>query len=243
MSTGDEPITCRATAWYHKRRIAMLVLVFGLMIAFIYDWQIRYPRLREAQETFIRLNKEQGIVKVDSAAFEKGTEAYAAMAKEKGWPEKPDLHKNYDFAINWEQPGFALLCAVGGCMLLFHYIRTVRGALKADATSFSTTEGQHVPFASAVRIDRRKWEHKGLAYVFYKDDKGQEKRAIIDDLIFGGADKVLTRLLANFNGDIIDLEKTEEEESPAGTAAEKSDPEPKGTPSPVSPGVPEGDQS
>jgi hypothetical protein len=242
MSTGDDIITCRATAWYHKRRIAMLILIFGLMIAFIYDWQIRYPRLREAQTEFLRQNREKGI-KDNTAAFADGTEEYAAMAKQKGWPEKPDLHKNYDFAITWEQPGFALLCAVAGVIMLFHYIRTCRGALTADATSFSTTDGHHVPFASATRIDRRKWEHKGLAYVYYTDDKGREKRAVIDDLVFGGAVKVLDRLVANFKGDIIDLEKTEEESAAAAEPDKKEPPAETASVAPASSGAAEGDHS
>jgi hypothetical protein len=93
--------------------------------------------------------------------------------------------------------------------MLFFYIRTVRGSLTADANSFTTADGQHVPFDSAFRIDRRKWDHKGLAYVYYRDAKGSEKRAVIDDLIFGGAAKVLERLQANFKGDVVDLEKKE----------------------------------
>jgi hypothetical protein len=207
MSTEAEPIICRATPWYHKRRIAMLLLVFGFMIAFIYDWLVRYPREREAQAAFRQCNVEQGL----DINSEKGTDAYTAMAKEKGWPEKPDQHKNYDYAIKWEQPAMAGLTGVAGFIMLFFYIRTVRGALTADAVSFSTADGQHVPFASAFRIDRRKWDHKGLAYVFYKNDKGEEKRAVIDDLIFGGAVKVLDRLQENFKGEIVDLEKSTDE--------------------------------
>ena len=81
-------------------------------------------------------------------------------------------------------------------------------------TDFLHRDGQHVPlFASAFRIDRRKWDHKGLAYVYYKDANDREKRAVIDDLIFGGAVKVLERLEANFKGDVIDLEKKEEPEA------------------------------
>jgi hypothetical protein len=103
--------------------------------------------------------------------------------------------------------------------MLYFYIRTTRGSLRADATSFSTPDGQHVPFASAFRIDRRKWDHKGLACVFYKDASGKERRAVIDDLIFGGAVRVLDRLTANFKGEVIDLEKPE---ATAATDAAKS---------------------
>lgn len=195
MIPEAEPIVCRVTPWYHKRRVAMLVLIFGFSIYFFYDWKVGYPLKREAAETMVQLEKE-------NRAGE-----YDAIAKEKGWPSKaPDTTKNWDYAVK-EQLFFACLTAGIGMAMLYFYIRTVRGTLSADATSFSTSEGHHVPFASAFRIDRRKWDHKGLAYVFYKDAQGRDRRAVIDDLIFGGAVKVLDRLQANFTGEVIDLEK------------------------------------
>ena len=220
MSTGSEPIICHSTRWYHIRRIPMLALVFGYCIWFIYDWQVGYPKARDGQTELKRLMEVKGKDKVAEAEAE-----YAVIAKEKGWPEKVDVTKNYDWLIKWEQPGFAILTGVGGLLMLYFYIRTTRGSLRADETSFTTADGQHVSFASAFRIDRRKWDHKGLAYVYYKDAKGAEKRAVIDDLVFGGAVKVLERLQANFQGEVIDLEKkaapaAEEEPSKSPAAAE-----------------------
>jgi hypothetical protein len=211
MSNEADPVICRATPWYHKRRLAMLVLVFGFSAYFFYDWKIGYPRKREISETFARMKAE-------------GKEAeYAKLAEEKGWPRNPEEKKpdQWDYSIR-EQLVCGILAAVGGAIMLWFYIRTVRGSLSADAVSFSTADGQHVPFASAFRIDRRKWDHKGLAYVYYKDANGREKRAVIDDLIFGGADKVLARLEANFKGEIVDLEKKEASPGEPDTAASES---------------------
>jgi hypothetical protein len=214
MNTESDPIVCRVTPWYHKRRVAMMVLLFGFSAYFFYDWKIGYPQERDAA---VRLKELQ----------EQKREAdYAAEAAAKGWKAKPDLGKNWDYAIT-EQLVCALLAAAGGVLMLVFYIRTVRGSLRADATSFTTVNGQHVPFASAFRIDRRKWDHKGLAYVYYKDEKGSEKRAVIDDLIFGGAARVLERLEANFKGEVIDLEK---KEPPAAEPAGSSDKEKEASP-------------
>ena len=216
MSTPSETITCYSTPWYHKRRIAMLLLVFGFSIAFFYDWHSRYPKHQQAQAEYNRLVTEKG--------EKDGSAAYATVAAEKDWPEKPDLHKDYDYAIK-EQLVFGILTAVAGCVMLYFYIRTTRGTLTADADSFRTAAGQHVLFASAFRIDRRKWDHKGLAYVFYNDSTGKERRAVIDDLIFSGAVKVLDRLQANFQGEVIDLVKEPKAEAPvAEKAAEEAEP-------------------
>jgi len=221
---ASELIVCRSTPWYHKRRIAMLLLVFGFSIAFFYDWSIRYPKHREAQAENKRLIEEKGETE--------GAAAYAKVAEERDWPGKPDLSKDYDYAIK-EQLFFGILTAVCGAVMLYFYIRTTRGTLTADADSFTTSSGRRVPFASAFRIDRRKWDHKGLAYVFYRDGDGREQRAVIDDLIYGGAVKVLDRLSANFKGEVIDLAKTAEPgtteqiapEDSGGTPAESAAPE------------------
>ena len=57
------------------------------------------------------------------------------------------------------------------------------------------------------RVDKRKWKHKGLAAIFYRDEQGNEKKAVIDDLKYSGADQVLDRLLGRFSGEVIDLDE------------------------------------
>jgi hypothetical protein len=53
--------------------------------------------------------------------------------------------------------------------------------------------------------DKRKWDNKGLAYAWYQTEPGgREKRVVIDDLKFGGADRVLERLLGAFKGELIE---------------------------------------
>jgi hypothetical protein len=43
-----------------------------------------------------------------------------------------------------------------------------------------------------------------LAYVYFRDDSGRERRAIIDDLKYEGADRVLARLMKHFKGEVLD---------------------------------------
>jgi hypothetical protein len=54
-------------------------------------------------------------------------------------------------------------------------------------------------------VDKRKWDNKGLAYAWHQTEpSGREKRVVIDDLKFGGADRVLERLLGAFKGELIE---------------------------------------
>jgi hypothetical protein len=68
-----------------------------------------------------------------------------------------------------------------------------------------TPGGLKVAFADVFRVDKRKWDKQGLAYAWYKTGgESREKKAVIDDLMYGGADQVLTRLLGRFNGELIE---------------------------------------
>jgi len=73
-----------------------------------------------------------------------------------------------------------------------------------------------VNHADAFRIDKRKWDQKALAYVFYREGgEGPIRKAIIDDLKYAQAGQVLEGLLANFHGELI--EKQAEAQEPAQT--------------------------
>jgi hypothetical protein len=97
-----------------------------------------------------------------------------------------------------------------GLAVLGTMIVNRKRVLRADAAAFFTPKGERVPFASAFRVDQRKWDNKGLAYVYYRDEAEKERRATIDDLKFGGADAIRKRLLENFDGDLVErLARTE----------------------------------
>ena len=218
-ATASDPIVCRVTAWYHKRRVAMIVLLLGLAIAFFYDWKIGYPKKRALYEVYwpeyVRL-----------VQTEKKTADWFAMAREKGWPEKPH-EEDWDYKIK-EQLVFGILTGTAGAIMLGFYLVNSRRTLTADADSFTPPDGRRVPFASAFRLDKRKWDNKGLAYVTWRDADGADRRAVIDCLVFGDpAIRVLERLEANFHGDIIDVVREPKEaaaaEEETGGAADAAD--------------------
>jgi len=101
-----------------------------------------------------------------------------------------------------------ILVAVLGWVILH-----VPRRLRADGVSFTPPGGKTVRFEDVFRLDLRKWDNKGLAYAFYREGGvGGEKRATIDDLKFGGADRVLARLMDVFEGEIIEKVEVPDEE-------------------------------
>ena len=214
MSDASEVIICRTTPWYSKRRLLMSAMLIGFGSYFFYDWKVGYPAAAV---------KYQEYWPVYEAAEKAGDiKPYAQQAAAKGWPEKP-AKKNWDYKIK-EQFYWGLGTTLAGVGMLGAFLVNRKKTLTADTASFTTPGGVRVPFSAAVKVDKRKWDNKGLAYVYWKDGD-KERKAVIDDLVFDRAVRVLDRLLENFRGELIELEKEEKptEENPETAPAANSE--------------------
>jgi len=140
---------------------------------------------------------------------------FAGYAAELGFDSKDNkYHSRKDIA---EQLVIAGICGGGAVLALIFLVTSRNRVLRADGEAMIMPDGKRVPFAAAYRIDKRKWDNKGLAYVHYREG-GAEKKAVIDDLKFVGAGKVLERLLGGFQGELVERggDSDETEPEPAG---------------------------
>ena len=220
------PIVCTTTPWYSKRMGLMTLMIFAFGCWFLYDALVGYPKKVEVykeHEAIVELEEKYAELK------EQGNlEAYAEFAAERGaGPEEPptwrsiaaerdvplDLKETNEGDITeqkyWAGGAFLVASIVAGFFLINRSKK-----ISADANSFTTPGGTTIPFDSVFRIDKRKWKYKGLAYAHYTDSAGKKQKAALDDLKYGGTDKILDRLLANFSGELIDRVE-DEEEAPA----------------------------
>ncbi len=118
---------------------------------------------------------------------------WAGFAFERGWGSKaPKYHTQRDIV---EQFVIGGACLAGALIAIVLLLRNRTRTLTADGESFTTGKGVRVPFESVYRIDKRKWDNKGLAYVWYRGEG--ESKTVIDDLKYEGASDILDRLLAN----------------------------------------------
>ncbi|MFN0076497.1 MAG: hypothetical protein ACKVY0_08485 [Prosthecobacter sp.] len=221
------PIVCHVTRWYFRRMgmLAGLLLVFGLL--FLYDGVRGYPQsvalaqkkawfTTEFLPSFDTAKKEgrleQWIGDAKAKGLPTGTDGepprWVSYAAQNGWAEDPKLYSDREIA---EQFWFAYGCMTGAVIVGIILLLNRRKVLRGEADHWVTHEGVAIPYADVFRVDKRKWEHKGLAYAWYRLNGGAEKRAVIDDLKFGGADQILERLLSRFSGELI--EKISEPES------------------------------
>ncbi len=238
--TLEETIICRVTPWFYRRMgiMALMFLFFGLY--FCYDGWRGYPeenKVAEKKEWF-----EQIVQKGYDAAKKEGAESlktWMTQAKAEGWVsdlESPPRWDAYAAERNWSsEPKKHSTDAIeqqyywGGAMILGTLYCVGSMLLSRNKTFIGKPDhmvmpdGKQVRFADVFKVDKRKWDNKGLAYAYYRTSEGgAEQKAVIDDLKFDGAGKVLDGLLAQFSGELIEKLPDEEESAPEDTETKES---------------------
>jgi len=196
-------IVCPTTPWYMRRMLLMAGMLAAFAGWFYKDYRWGYP-----EKAAIFAEYQEIMTQPDGLA------QWEKRAAEKKWPQQPDEITPDKIG---EQGKFAVGLGLAALAVLVTFLINRGKKLTADATSF-TPPGHRtpIPFAAVTRIDKTRWKHKGLAYAYFKDPAGSERKAVIDDLKYAGADRVLQRLETTFGGEIIDV--AEEPPSPGADA-------------------------
>jgi len=141
-------------------------------------------------------------------------EEYAAARK---WDASPIEHP-MDAGKIREQFYAAGVTGVLICIALFILLRTIGRSISADNEALYTHDGRRIAYADMVRIDKRKWDTKGIALIYYNEG-GQERKAKIDGMVFGQfkeedgapAERLFNYVMERFRGEVI--EYIDEDES------------------------------
>lgn len=230
--TEKEVIECHVTPWYFRRMgmLGAMLLVFAAL--FLYDGKWGYPAKNKKAEVKERFEEE--VLKGYDKAQKSGTlDQWRAEMKSKSWPvddngeppkwigyaaehgidEKPHKYSDREIAEQfWWGGGMLVASLIVGALVLMNRGKVLRGF----PDRFISPDGVEVPFASVFKVDKRKWENKGLAAIHFKDAGGAEKKATLDCLKFDeqGVESVMKRLLAKFSGELIEkVEEPDEDEA------------------------------
>lgn len=238
----NEPIVCRVTPWYYRRMGLLAAMLLGMGAYFFYDGRIGYPKENEAaakkawfeREVIGSTEKKDREIESYEEAQKAGAEhtaAWVKMARERGWivspalneprwldyaaahdwPESPEHHSDEDIVqqFYWGAAMF-LGAAIAGALVLRNHNKILTG----HPDHMVMPNGVAVRYADVTCVDKRKWENKGLAHIHYRESgSGPARRVTIDDLMYGGAERVLNRLVSQFKGELIE-KLPEEDESP-----------------------------
>ncbi len=236
-TSASEPIVCRVTRWYYRRMgmLAGLCLIFGCV--FLYDGLVGYPKVvaiaqkkewftKEFLPSFEAAKKdgrmEQWLADAKAQDLPTGVDGdsprWKSYAAKNGWEEEPKLYSDHEITeqFYWAYGCFAA-AVIASIVMLLNRGKVLRG----EADHWVTPDGVQIQYSDVFRVDKRKWEHKGLAYAWYRPQGGAEKRAVFDDLKFGGADRILERLLSRFSGELIEKVSESESAETASTEVEK----------------------
>lgn len=239
LATGEE-IECPVTSWYFKRMgmLGAMLVVFAAL--FLYDGKWGYPAKNKKAEIKERFDEE--VLKGYDEAQKAGRlDQWRAEMKTKNWPvddngeppkwlsyaaehgmdEKPKKYSDREIEEQFWWGGGMLV----GAMIVGVFVLMSRGKrVRADSEGFISPEGVEVPFASVFKVDKRKWENKGLATICFRDSGGREKKVALDCMKYDeqGVERVLRTLLSKFKGELI--EKVDEpDEDEGGVAAENGE--------------------
>ncbi len=119
-----------------------------------------------------------------------------------------------------EQWIVCVICSVLALAALYILARTLGRSISADAEAVTTQQGKRVPFSEMTKMDLRKWETKGLAFIDYSGPSGSGKIRL-DGLTYGGfkkekgepAEQLLQHIRRHFSGEITEYASAEESPS------------------------------
>ena len=127
---------------------------------------------------------------------------YGTLSGKKGWSDsEPKYHTSSEILAQIIIGSILLLSAL--YVLVLTLINRGR-SIGSDEVSFTTEKALVIDFKTINKIDTRKWNKKGLAYVFYVNEKGLPSKTVIDDLKYKGADEILERIKNEFTGELVE---------------------------------------
>ncbi len=158
-------------------------------------------------------------------------DAFYALAKEdieQGLEiNEPYLWKEYTSEMKWSQTppkemmkGYKideqLYFGVGGLLVALigaiYALRMKPRYMAVDQEAYYAPGGKKILFTAIHKIDKRKWETKGLATLFFKEGN-ETKKAKVDGMVYGQFDKeqgepaqkLFDVIMANFKGELIEF--------------------------------------
>lgn len=242
-SANSLPILCHVTPWYFRRMLLVTLILGAGAASFLYDWGIGYPKANEIASkkewfdqtwlpSYEQAKRSNNLAQWEESAKRKGlpvgrdgdSPRWISYAAQQGWPQEP---RRYSVAEISAQLGWSAGC-FGAAIIAFWSALVHRGrVLSGHPHHLVTPNGRRVNYQDITRIDLRAWESKGLAYLWHRSKAGAaEKRIVIDDLKYGGADRVLELVLAQFRGPIL----TADPPNPPPAAAPANEPTPPSPP-------------
>ncbi len=167
---------------YLARPAIMTLMLLGFGVAFLYDGFVAYPRedamFTAYRDIVHRHTASDG--KYDVSAIDA---AWTQAAEDNGWPvvfsgDAPGRpHPGWDIPT---QKVLGFICLPLGLVVGFGFVRQIGRWIEVDEQGLTASWGPKMVWSQIVRLDKSKWQGKGIAYLHYGDQTG-DKRLKLDD--------------------------------------------------------------
>lgn len=185
-------LTAKISREWRDRMIIVLIMLIGSAAWFFYDGAIAYPKYNVKADEYAKICD---VYKADEALIK---EKWTAVAIEKNWDPEDIPKKRKDEAQQFRWGGSLLVISA---LFIVWMLREMRRIIVADEEKFLGIARtlppfnglREVAFNTVVGVDKRRWDKKGIAVVFYNDSKGIRRSVIVDDYKYAGSEKILQR--------------------------------------------------
>ena len=157
--------------------IGLIALAVGLY--HFYDPIFKYPKMRPASEAYVALQQK---LEGNDGELQR---QWDAMAESNGWPKGIPKYAPKELTTNTIYSYFigVLFTFIAGIPCLITFLRCLGQWIGVEGDGLVNGKGQKVAFADINKIDKTRWEKKGIAKLVYSEG-GSEKTFVIDDLKF-----------------------------------------------------------
>ncbi len=190
-------VDARISKEWRRRMLFMFFMVTCIAAWFLYDGYVVWPGEAKRHVEFIEIEEalvESGKIEAQEPQSHGGEVnltlrlAWERHAREAGY--KRDIPKaRSDASIREQRMIGWVLCA--GSVLFALWVgwnHTLR--VRAEGEIVIGTSGQRVELDSIVKIDRKKWDSKGIAYAIYESE-GKQRRLTLDAHKFDGCKAII----------------------------------------------------
>ena len=152
--------------------IAIACILFALYC--LLDGIVLAPKKMPKSEAYAKL-----VAEVEDSTEQ--VKRWQQIVKENKWehaiPEKtPEKLRSYIFA----QYVMAAICFAVAIPMLLWYFKNKTSWVEGNERSLTDSFGRGFDFSNIEKVDKKKWETKGIAKVYLNED-GSERKYVLDD--------------------------------------------------------------
>ena len=190
-------VDARISKEWRRRMLFMLFMVFTISAWFLWDGYVVWPNGAERHAEFVEIEVAMvasgKIEAVEHKAHGAKVNEYLRIAWERHAKEagyKRDMPKERTDASIREQRMIGWVMMTGSVFFGLWVLWNHKLSVRAEGDVVIGTSGQRVELDSIVKIDRKLWEKKGIAYAIYEVE-GKQKRLCLDDHRFSGCEAII----------------------------------------------------